>query len=309
MKVAVVGAGGIGGYIGGRLAEAGHDVTLIARGRHLAAVQENGLKIESPLGDAHLANIRAVEQATDAGPADLVLVTVKMPDLEGVANDLPALLAPQTRIVTLQNGIDAKPILSRHIDPDTIAQGVIYLAAYIREPGTIMTPGGKHLMLVDRLQGDPVMAEFFAAIEAAIAIDATPVDDSDKVVWAKFTAQSSIAAVTAITRMSLGGVFASKSATSLLRQLLDEALVVAAAKKIGLDPNHRETVLGLYGQQPPTQSSSLIVDILAGKQTELQWLSGRVHELGLETGVPTPAHSLVWNALAAYKDGRPDYAL
>ena len=309
MKIAVLGAGGIGGYIGGRLAEAGHDVVLVARGNHLKSIQSNGLKIESPLGDAHLKDILAVEDLELVGKVDLVLVTVKLPDLGQIAAKIPSLLTPTSRIVTLQNGIDTKSILAQHVDPAIIAQGVIYLAVHIKEPGTVMTPGGKHLMLVDRLNGDATMAGFFQAIDGAVALDVTPVDDSDKVVWGKFTAQSSIAAVTAITRMSLGGVFANEQATLLLEQLLSEAIAVATASNIGLDPKHNENVLELYSAQPAAQSSSLIVDILAGKPTELAWLSGRVHELGISTGVPTPAHSFVWNALSAHKNGRPEFAL
>ncbi|MEM8542145.1 MAG: 2-dehydropantoate 2-reductase [Pseudomonadota bacterium] len=309
MKIAVLGAGGIGGYIGGRLAEIGHDVCLVARGRHLKAITEKGLNIESPLGDAHLKDIKAVEQIADVGTVDLVLVTVKLPALDEIAQKIPSLLTPTTRIVTLQNGVDAKPMIGQYVDPAIIAQGVIYLAAYIKEPGIIMTPGGKHQMLVDQLGDDQTMRTFFDAIGEATAIDVTPVEDSDKTVWGKFTAQSSIAAITAITRMSLGGVFSSTHATELLNQLLAESIAVAAAYGVELDPDHAENVIDLYSKQPAAQSSSLIVDILAGKPTELEWLSGRVHTLGLETGTPTPAHSLVWNALFDYKDSRPEYAL
>lgn len=309
MKIAVLGAGGIGGYIGGRLAQAGHDVLLVARGSHLKAINESGLRIESPLGNAHLKDVKAVEQIDKVGSVDLVLVTVKLPDLDALAQKIPTLLTSATRIVTLQNGVDAKPMIGRYVDPAIIAQGVIYLAAYIKEPGTIMTPGGKHQMLVDELDGDATMQSFFKAIDSATAIDVTPVTNSDKVVWGKFTAQSSIAAVTAITRMSLGGVFGSVQANQLLNQLLAEAIAVATAHGIELDPNHAEKIIDLYSKQPAAQSSSLIVDILAGKPTELEWLSGRVHNLGMEKGVPTPAHSLVWQALYDYKDDRPEFAL
>lgn len=309
MKIAVLGAGGIGGYIGGRLAEAGHEVCLVARGGHLKAINEKGLKIESPLGDAHLQDIKAVEEIADVGTVDLVLATVKLPDLDKIAQKIPALLTPATRIVTLQNGVDAKPMIGKYVDPAIIAQGVIYLAAYIKEPGTIMTPGGKHQMLVDQLGDDATMRTFFDAIDEATAIDVTPVEDSDKIVWGKFTAQSSIAAVTAITRMSLGGVFGSSQVSELLDQLLVESIAVATAYGINLDLNHAKNVIDLYSKQPAAQSSSLIVDILAGKPTELEWRSGRIHELGLETGTPTPAHSLVWNAFFDYKDSRPEFAL
>lgn len=303
MKIAVIGAGGIGGYLGGRLSQSGNQVTLVARGRHLEAIRQNGLRIESPLGSAHLTIIQATESIADIGPVDIILATVKLPDLNEVARQFSSIITDTTRIITLQNGIDAKPIIAQFTDENRIAQGVIYLAAYIKKPGTIMTPGGKHQMLVDDLDGDATMSAFFDEIDRAEAIDVTRAQDVEKVIWGKFTAQASIAGITALTRLPLGGVFASEEAKTLLAQMIDEAIAVAAAKGIQLDPDHRETVFRTYGAQPSAQSSSLLIDIQSGKPTELQWLSGRMHTLGKELGVPTPAHSVVWNALAAVKDG------
>lgn len=303
MKIAVIGAGGIGGYLGGRLSQIGNDVTLVARGRHLDAIMQNGLRIESPFGNAHLTSIEATESIPDIGPVDIILATVKLPDLEDVARQFSSMITDTTRIITLQNGVAAKPIIAQFTDEHRIAQGVIYLAAHIKEPGTIMTPGGKHQMLVDGLNGDATMSAFFDEIDRAKAIDVTRLQDVEKVIWSKFTAQSSIAAITSLTRLPLGGVFASEEAKILLAQLIDEAIAVATAKGIALDPDHRETVFRLYGAQPGAQSSSLLVDIEAGKPTELKWLSGHIHDMGKQLGVPTPSHSVVWHALAAVKDG------
>lgn len=305
MKIAVLGAGGIGGYIGGRLAEAGHDVTLVARGDHLSAIQSRGLTIESPLGDAHLPDIKAVEHIDDVGTADFIFATVKLPDLDKLARQIPKLLTPRSRIITLQNGIDAKSIVAKYVNPMIVAQGVIYLASYIKEPGIIASPGGKHQMLVDPLFGDQTMAALFDVIDHTVALDVTPVENSDKTVWSKFTAQASIAGITALSHLNLGGVFASAEATGLLRALLSEAIAVANAKGIVMDDAHADTVIELYSAQPAAQSSSLLVDIQRGKPTELAWLSGRVHQLGQELDIPTPTHSTVWAALAPYKDGPP----
>ncbi|MEN8833965.1 2-dehydropantoate 2-reductase, partial [Pacificibacter sp.] len=296
---------GIGGYIGGRLAEAGHDVTLVARGDHLSAIQSRGLTIESPLGDAHLPDIKAVEHIDDVGTADFIFATVKLPDLDKLARQIPKLLTPRSRIITLQNGIDAKSIVAKYVNPMIVAQGVIYLASYIKEPGIIASPGGKHQMLVDPLFGDQTMAALFDVIDHTVALDVTPVENSDKTVWSKFTAQASIAGITALSHLNLGGVFASAEATGLLRALLSEAIAVANAKGIVMDDAHADTVIELYSAQPAAQSSSLLVDIQRGKPTELAWLSGRVHQLGQELDIPTPTHSTVWAALAPYKDGPP----
>lgn len=305
MRIAIIGAGGIGGYIGGRLAEVGHDVTLVARGRHREAIRASGLYLSSPHGDAHLQDIPVTDDIAGIGIVDIIVAAVKLPDLDAAAQEFPALIMDKTRIVTLQNGIDARDIIGAYVNPDRVAQGVIYLAAYIEAPGQIMTPGGKHLMLVDALDGDPPMAAFFDAIDQAVALDVIRVPDGTAAVWTKFTAQASIAAVTALTRLPLGGVFASTDATALLHQLLREAIAVAEAKGIALPDGHFDKTLALYGAQPGAQSSSLLVDIEAGKPSELAWLSGRVHALGVELNVPTPAHSVAWQALAPFKDGAP----
>lgn len=160
-------------------------------------------------------------------------------------------------------------------------------------------------MLVDPLFGDQTMAALFDVIDHTVALDVTPVENSDKTVWSKFTAQASIAGITALSRLNLGGVFASAEATGLLRALLSEAIAVANAKGIVMDDAHADTVIELYSAQPAAQSSSLLVDIQRGKPTELAWLSGRVHQLGQELDIPTPTHSTVWATLAPYKDGPP----
>ena len=179
VKIAIIGAGGIGGYIGGRLAEAGQEATLVARGRHLAAIRTNGLYIESPHGNAHIADIPATDRLEEIGPVDVIVAAVKMPDLDDAVRGLSALTHADTCVITTQNGIDAKPVIAQHINPDKIAQGIVYLAAYIKEPGRIMTPGGKHMMLVDALKGDPMMQRFFDAVDDSVALDAMPVPDGD----------------------------------------------------------------------------------------------------------------------------------
>lgn len=305
MKIAIIGAGAIGGYIGARLAETGQEVTLVARGAHLEAIRLRGIRIESPHGAAHILDIAATDDIASIGPVDVVVAAVKLPELEAAARAMPPLIGPRTRVVTLQNGIDARDIIAAHVDPEHIARGIIYLAARIAGPGVIATPGGKHRMLVDALSGDATMMAFFDAVDAAKALDVTRVADGGQVVWEKFTAQASIAAVTSLTRLPLGGVFASPEATALLETLLDEALAVAAAKGVVLPADQAAKSLELYGKQPGSQSSSLLADIEAGKPTELAWLSGRVHELGAELGVPTPAHTTARRSLAPWRDGPP----
>src|SRR5688500_4561459 len=133
----MIGAGGVGGYFGARLAAAGEDVTFIARGAHLAALHAGGLRLQSPKGDLHLAAVNATDSTVAVGHVDVVLVTVKMYDLEAAAVTLRPLLGPDTVVITLQNGVEAVDIVARHVGHGHVAGGVAYIAAVIAEPGTI----------------------------------------------------------------------------------------------------------------------------------------------------------------------------
>ena len=150
MKIAVIGAGGIGGYVGGRLAEAGEDVTLIARGAHLEALRKNGLRIETPGAEAS-PEIRAVAHAKDVGPVDLIISAVKMTDARDAAEMMPDMLADHTRVLTLQNGIDGPSVAASVVGGDRVAAGTIFIASYIKEPGVIICPGGMQMMNVHRM--------------------------------------------------------------------------------------------------------------------------------------------------------------
>lgn len=306
MKIAVLGSGGIGGYVGGRLAESGVDVAFVARGRHLDAIRQTGLRIRSPHGDVHLADVFATDDPGEIGPVDLVLFTVKLGDADAAARALAPLVGANTKIVTLQNGIDSKSIISRHVDAGRIAAGIIYLAAYITAPGEISNPGGVHKLVIDGLGGDAVMKDFFDACRQCIAIDATPTEEPEKTVWGKFIALVAFSGVTAITRLPIGAVYENPDSLAFMRQLLEENVAIARASGMDFDRSHVDATIDLFSRQPYGQKSSMLVDLEAGKPLELEWLSGRVHALGREHGIGTPANSAVWAALSPYRNGPPE---
>ncbi len=305
MKIAVMGAGGIGGYVGGRLAEAGEEVCLIARGTHLAALKANGLRIESPHGNAALPTILAVGEAREAGPVDLVLFAVKLTDADAAARALIPIVAPHTKVVTLQNGIDGKDIVSRFIDPAQVAAGIIYLAAYIKAPGVIINPGGVHRMVIDRMDGDPTLAALFAACERTIGIDALPTDTIQHMLWEKFIVMTAFSGATCITRLPIGAVRQQPETMDFMRDLAEETIAVARALGQEFDEGHGERVLALSRNQPYEQKASMLVDLEAGRPLELPWLHGKVAALGARFGIPTPASSAVLAALAPFVDGAP----
>ena len=303
MKIAVMGAGGVGGYVGGRLAEAGEDVHFIARGRHLEALQANGLRIESPLGDAMLPDIHATNDPAGIGPVDLVLFTVKLTDTDAAAASLAPLVGPQTRILTLQNGIDSADMIARHVPRQQIAAGIIFIAVHVKEPGIVAHPGGMHAMTVDAMGG--AMAAFFAACEKAVGIEAIATDQPEQTVWRKFIALVAFSGVTAITRLPIGAAYANPDTLAFMRQLLDENIAIANACRQDFGPDDGEKIVKLFAGQPADQKSSMLIDLENGKPLELPWLSGRVHQLGKELGIATPANSAVWAALCPYVNGAP----
>jgi len=305
MKIAVMGAGGIGGYVGGRLAEAGADVTLIARGAHLDALRRNGLVIETPGGTVHLPDVRAVGAPADVGKVDLVLFTVKLADAEGAAALLAPMLGRQTRILTLQNGIDSKAIIERQAGPGRVAEGIIYLAAYIREPGVIWHPGGVHLTRADASPGDPVMADLFALSDRLVELDILPDDNARQMVWGKFVNLAAFAGVTSIARSPIGRVYETPATLDFFRDLLVENLAVARAEGLSFADDHVDTTLSLFGDQPYEQKSSMLVDLEAGKPIEMPWLSGRVAELAATHGIAAPANRAVVAALMPFVNGKP----
>lgn len=175
--------GGIRGYVGGQLAQAGESVVLIARGPHLDALGRRGLRIECPLGDMTLPEVEATGSTAELGPVDVAVFTVKLGGTEAAARSLALLIGRHTRVIPLQNGIDSKEALSRHVDAGAIAAGCTYLSAHVREPGVIHAPGGAHGMTIDGLGGDPTVAAFVDACRRAVGLEAKLTSEIDRVLW------------------------------------------------------------------------------------------------------------------------------
>ena len=186
MRIAIMGSGGIGGYVGGRLAAAGEDVSFIARGAHLEAMKSDGLRIESPLGDLHLPRVAATSDPAEIGPVDLVLFSVKLWDTESAAQSLAPLMTPSNSSADPAER-DRQHRSHREISAEgTDRRRSRYLSAVIRAPGVIATPGGSHRIIMDGMGGDPVIAAFRDACARAVAIDAEATEAIDLAIWQKF---------------------------------------------------------------------------------------------------------------------------
>jgi len=303
MRIAIVGAGGVGGYFGGRLAEAGADVTFLARGAHLDALRTRGLHIVSPKGDVHLQRVQAAATSVEIGRVDIVFFAVKLYDTDGALAALPPLIGPETAVVPLQNGVDSVATLTRAIGREHTAGGTCYLAAVISEPGVIKHTAMDHLIFgeVDGVRSTRLLALKEACGSARF--QSTFSDDITADIWNKFVRLSVMSGMTAAARSPLGVICRDPELWAMLLTAVREAMAVARAKGIAVPESTVEDVAKAYAELPPQTKSSMLEDLERGRRLELPWLSGAVVRIGKEVGVPTPTHSFITAVLQPHVNG------
>ena len=304
MRIAILGSGGVGGYFGGRLAAAGVDVTFIARGAHLAALRERGLRIESPLGNVELPRVQATDDTKAVGPVDLVLFAVKLYDTQGALHALPPLIGPRTLVIPLQNGVDSVDTLIKAVGKEHVAGGTCYVAAVISEPGVIRHTA-MNRMLFGALDGSrpPILEELLAATKTA-GIEGTLSDHIMVDIWAKFARLTVYSGMTSIARAPIGRIMSDPELESMLEAALHESIAVARGKQIPLPGRLFDEVMAGNRALPPQARSSMLEDLERGRPLELPWLSGAVVRIGEEVGVPTPTHRQIVALLGPHVSGR-----
>ncbi len=299
----VVGAGGVGGYFGTRLAAAGHDVTFVARGRHLEAIREHGLVVRSPLGEFR-STAPAVAAVADAGPADLVLVAVKLWDTEDVAAQLKPAVAAGARVMSLQNGVAKDDVLRAHVPADAVLGGVCYISAVITEPGVVTHSGTMQKLVFGEFDGTPsATTDQLLAACADAGVDAAASPDIARVTWEKYVFLVGMSATTAATRQPVGVVRSNPRTRELLRDVMAEVVAVGRASGIDLADDFVDERLAFIDTLPAGMAASMHHDLLRGGRLELPWLSGGVAALGERLGVPTPRNRTVADVLAPYELG------
>lgn len=302
MRIAIMGAGGLGSYIGAQLAAAGADVGFIARGPHLAAMQADGLRLESPNGNLHITPVRASSDPAQIGPADIVVFAVKLWDTETAAAALAPLVGPDTLVVTVQNGIDSTSALSRHLPAAQVVAGAAYISVHVTRPGTVAHTGLSRVV-IDSRHNDARLVALAAFSRPAMSWQL--VDDAESVLWRKFVTLVTFSGATALTRMPLGAVRDNPETRPLLEGLFRENIAVARAAGHPV-PHEAETeIWDRLMAHAPDAVASMAMDLRHGRRLELPWLSGRIHQLGLEYGVPTPTNTLVYRALVLHANGQP----
>jgi 2-dehydropantoate 2-reductase len=305
MRIAVMAAGAVGGYYGARMAAAGHDVVFIARGAHRDALRQDGLRIESALGDLHLKDINVTDDPRQVGPVDLVLFAVKLWDTESAGDQARALVGPDTRVITLQNGVDSVERLAPILGDAATIGGATYVVATITRPGVIRQTGPLAKIRCGRLdrRPDAVLARCVEEMKAA-NIDITLADDMLLDLWKKFVLLSGTSGATAGTRQPLGVIRDDADMRAFLLKLMHETMAVGRAAGVAFPADFAAELEGSVASFPPTMRASMANDLNAGNRLELDWLAGKVVALGRRYGVATPTQETVYAMLKPYRMGR-----
>jgi 2-dehydropantoate 2-reductase len=303
MKIAIFGSGGVGGYFGGRLAAAGEDVTFLARGAHLNALQQGGLHIDSPLGNVDLPKVQASDRPQAIGPVDVVLFTVKLYDVDASAATLAPLIGPETVVITMQNGVDAMDMVAKHVGEHHVAGGAAYIVAVIDKPGHIRHTTAQQLVFGERdgRRSDRLVAFEEAGTRAGFQAKAS--NDVVADLWTKFVRLATWSGMTTVTRSPMGVVRDTPETFAMMIAAIDEVIAVGRAKGVNLPADLMDSTLAMIKNFPASSKSSMLEDIERGRRLELPWLSGAVVRIGREVGVPTPIHQFITTILAPFVNG------
>lgn len=304
MKVAVMGAGGTGGYFGGLLADNGHDVTFIARGAHLEAIQRNGLNVKSVLVDDFCVDAQATESPADIGPVDLVIFSVKMYDAPAAAQTIKPLIGPETLVISTLNGVDSEEILADVIGSEHVLGCTTEVSSVIAEPGVIDQRGGPGALTIGELpEGKSDRVErLFETIDIA-GINARIDDRMRATIWQKFVFICGLSGMTALTRMTIGEILGNSAARQMTIDTLSEVVDVADAEKVQFEGDPTAKALGLMQQIEPSIRGSMYYDLAAGKKLELASLNGKVVDLGRKHDTDTPTNEVIVSALEPFANG------
>ena len=305
LRIAVMGSGGVGGYLGVRLVQGGADVTFVARGAHLAAMRANGLAVESEHEPICLPRVNATDDPRTIGPVDIVLFSVKLWDMESAAHSVLPIVGPETGIISFQNGVQKDDALRKLFGADAVMGGVAYMATTIGRPGVIVQTGIMQRMIFGEYDGRrSPRAEALLAAALRGGIKAEISDDIRRAIWEKYVFLVGLSGGTTSVRLPLGPIRNHPRTRQLLLDLMRETAAVGRAQGVALPEDYVEQRLAFIDGLPADMTSSMHHDLERGQPLELRWLSGGVVEMGAGLGVPTPVNRSVYDVLVLHADGR-----
>jgi 2-dehydropantoate 2-reductase len=309
MRITIIGAGGVGGYFGARLAQGGCDVGFVARGAHLAAMRQHGLRVESRLGEIHLPKVRVSDDPAALGPADMVFLCVKLWDTEPALRRASAILGHDSAVISFQNGVQKDDLLRRIVGEKRVIGGVGYIGSKIDRPGVIRHTGTMQRLVFGEYDGAK-SPRVVALHEACIrgGIDAEISGDIRRAIWEKFVFLVGLSAATTTMRSTLGPIVANPAARAFLLEVMREVVAVGRAHEVRLPEDFAEQRVAFCEGLPPEMDSSMHADLDNGRRLEVDWLSGAVVELGKAVGVPAPMNRAARDILALYAQGKQGVA-
>jgi 2-dehydropantoate 2-reductase len=305
LKIAIMGSGGIGGYYGARLQQGGADVTFIARGEHLKAMQQNGLALE---GDRaiHLPKVKATDDPSTIGPVDMVIFSVKLRDTETAARQILPIIGPATGIISLQNGVQKDDMLAPIVGREHLLGGAAYIGVSIARPGAIRKAGTPERLAFGEFDNKASKrAQAFLDACQAGGIKADIPADITLELWQKFVFLVAMSSATAAMRSTAGPIRSNPLTRQFVVDLMDEVAAVGRAHGVPLAENYGAARISHADAMAPEMRSSMALDLELGKPLELPWLAGAVVDLGAKKNVPTPCCRAVRDILALYVEGKP----
>jgi 2-dehydropantoate 2-reductase len=298
MRIAFIGIGALGGYFGGRLAKAGNDVIFIARGAMLEALRNDGLRVESSLGDFALPKVQATDDPTSVGHVDAVFITTKAWQVMEAAQQIRSIIGPETVVVPLQNGVEAYDQLGAVLGSEHVLEGMCHILAMVTALGVIRHAGAKALITIGERNNvrTPRLEKLVECLSAA-ELDTRVPDNIQVALWEKFEFVASFGGVGGVTRAPAGVIRSLPETRSLLERSVHEIVGVARTLGIPVPSGSAANTMKLIDSAPPDGTSSMQRDLVAGRPSELEAQSGSVVRLGRSCNFPTPVHEFIYNAL------------
>ncbi len=306
MRIAVVGTGGIGGPYGASLARVGADVTFVARGAHLAAIRENGLRVEGDRGETHIRPARATDDIAGIGTVDFALLCVKLWDVESAGQQLRTVIGEDTAVIPLQNGVDAAERLIPILGHEAVMGGTAFVTGNIAAPGVIRQTGTYQRMTFGELDGrTSERGQRLREMCEAAGFEGVLSPDIRVPIWEKFILLVPLSGLNALTRVALGKWRDDPDLLALYEAVLRETVAVGRAEGVRLPPDSIEKGMAMMWSMPPYHMTSMGNDLNRGNRLELPWFAGKVVELGRRHGIPTPVNGFIYAALKPHINGAP----
>lgn len=301
-KIIIAGIGAVGGFFGGKLAAhyrqaPGADILFLARGENEKRIREGGLKLETTRGNftAHPAKVSS--NPAELGPADLIICCTKSYDLEESIEQLMPCITPQTIILPLLNGVDARERIKKLLPDNEVWDGCVFIISRLAEPGLIRETGNISKLLFGATEGTPEKLEWAETLFSEAGIDVRLTEDILEGIWKKFSFISPVATLTSYLDTTIGDILQNPEYNELLLSLLQEIKAVADAKGIQLPADIIDHNIKLMSTVPADSTSSMHSDFQKGKATEVESLTGHIVRLGKDLQVPTPVYEMMYQAL------------